>query len=100
MNPKRAFPPYRATEIPNLRVVAEERRHVEDVLRDVETLSRSGRGRHLTLQRGSLAPPAATALPTEARRDHGHLNVLAERVVDDGAEDDVRVLVGRARNHL
>ena len=36
----------------------------------------------------------------EAGRDHGDPHLVAMRVVDDGAEDDVRVLVGRARDDL
>ena len=36
----------------------------------------------------------------EAGRDHGHADVIAELLVDDGAEDDVRVLVGGARDDL
>src|SRR5256714_11616209 len=70
MNPKRASPPYRATEFPNLRVVAEERRHVQDVLGDVEALGCSRRGGHLPLEPRSLAPPPAPALAAEPRRDH------------------------------
>src|SRR2546429_3675248 len=100
MNPKRASPPYRATEFPNLRVVAEKRGYVQDVLGDVEALGCSrGRG-HLPLERGSLAPPPAPALAAEAGRDHGHLDVAAHRVVDHGPEDDVRVLIRGARDDL
>ena len=36
----------------------------------------------------------------EAGGDHRHANLVLERLVDDGAEDDVRVLVGGARDDL
>src|SRR5919106_1990721 len=39
---------------------------------------------------GLLLTPAI-----EARRDHRHAHLVAERVVDDGTEDDVRIRVGR-----
>ena len=49
-------------------------------------------GRGLRVDRG------LTAL--EAGGDHGHAHMLAHRVVDHGAEDDVGVLVGRALDDL
>src|SRR5436190_11313024 len=95
MNPKRASPLYRPGRIRNLRVVAEEGRDVEDVLGDVEPLGRGG-GRGRPIGGRSLPPATAPALPAEARGDDGDLDIAAERVVDHSAEDDVRVLVGRA----
>ena len=43
---------------------------------------------------GRLALPRAggASADAEARRDHGHPHLVLQRLVDDGAEDDVRVL--------
>ena len=46
------------------------------------------------------ARAAAAALAAEAGRDHRDAHLVAHRLVDDRAEDDVRVLVGRARHDL
>src|SRR5215211_7457832 len=44
-------------------------------------------------QRRHVAPAASSPI-SEARRDYGHRHLVALRVVDHGAEDHVRVLVG------
>ncbi len=52
---------------------------------------------------GSLDPAAAAPAPVleaEAGCDHRHPYLVAQRLVDDGAEDDVRIGVGRRRDHL
>src|SRR5919204_6092422 len=79
-------------------VVAQERRDVEYVARHVEA-SGGLDARPRRLERRLSTTPAARG-PAEARGDHGHLDLVAERIVDHGAEDDVRVLVGRARHDL
>src|SRR3984893_18979203 len=87
--------------MPNLLLrVAEERRNLEHVVRDLE-VARGGPRRGGLAERSlrSLTTPAA-ALATEARRDHGHPHLAAERIVDHGAEDDGGGLVGRARDDL
>ena len=43
--------------------------------------------------RSRLAAPATPALAAEPGCDHGDLDLVAERLVDHGAEDDVGVLV-------
>src|SRR5215210_443894 len=81
-------------------LVAEERRHVE-LLRGVEALPGGRRGhRRLTIWPWSLAASAAPTLTAEPRRDDGNLDLSAGRVVDHGAEDDVRVLVRCAGHDL
>src|SRR5438093_9880422 len=101
MNPKRASPPYRVAAGPKPRLfVAEKRGDVQDVRRDLEAARRglaagAGNGGHRR-----LAAPAAPAAASETGGDHRHAHLVAERVVDHGAEDDVRVLVGGARDDL
>ena len=49
---------------------------------------------------GSALVRAAAAPAAEAGGDHGDAHLVAHRVVDHGAEDDVRVHVGCARHDL
>ena len=48
----------------------------------------------------SGGPRPAAALGAEAGGDHRHPHLVLQLVVDHRAEDDVRVLVGRAGDHL
>src|SRR5260221_3422693 len=76
-------------------VLAQEGRDFEHVVRNVEARLRRRRLALLLLVRGEdggLLPPLA--VPAEARRDDRDAHLIAERVVDDRAEDDIRVLVG------
>src|SRR5206468_10447693 len=68
-----------------------------DLVRDLEALARRSALRRLLQRRAELAAPPA-ALRAEARGDHRHAHLVFERRVDDGAEDDVRVLV-RSEEH-
>ena len=84
----RSAPPYFAA----LRV-SEEGRNVEQLVRNVEAFGpgrrRSG-GSAPALASRNRGPPAGTA---EAGRDHRHAYLFRHRVVDDGAEDDVRIRI-------
>src|SRR5438270_8277257 len=80
--------------------ILEERGDVDLVVADLE------RGALIVVHRHvAVAPGSARGLPRRARpgipvieagRDHGHPDLVAHPVVDHRAEDDVRVLVGRA----
>src|SRR5688572_13025880 len=72
---------------------AEERGDFENVRRDVEAL-----GGCLALA-GLLAALAPVRL-VEAGGDDGHAHLAAHRLVDDSAEDHVRVEIRRARDDL
>ena len=50
--------------------------------------------------RGRGLDAAAARPAAEAGRDHGHAHLVAHRLVDHGAEDDVRVRVGVTRDDL
>src|SRR5215213_5990201 len=80
-------------------LLAEERRHFEHVLRNVEAVLGLRPRLRLGLldSRPPLAPVRARA---EACGDHRHAHLVLERLVDHGAEDDIRVLVGGARDDL
>src|SRR5262245_59803185 len=82
--------------------VAQEGRDLEHVFWHLEPALVPRRRTPLAgLFRGTLLAPAAPiALRTEAGRDHGHADLVLRALVDHGAEDDVRVLVGRARHDL
>ena len=54
-------------------------------------------GEPLSAARGTSA---AAPLGAESGRDHRHAHLITELIVDHGAEDDVRVLVGRAGDDL
>src|SRR5579884_3848978 len=75
--------------------VPEERRDVERVA-DVE-LRRTRSDPRAFAHGGARAP---TPLCPEAGGDHRHPHLVLQLVVDDGAEDHVRVLVGGARHDL
>src|SRR5919197_1559463 len=51
----------------------------------------------LRLELRRLAAFAPARLAAESRGDHRDLHLVTEGVVDDGSEDDVRVLVGGTR---
>src|SRR5438105_15066285 len=98
----RTFRKSRGTKPVALRV-AQKRRNFEDVVRDVEAFASGG----LRLFAGKLfglrgLRRASPALPVSAEPscDHGDADLVLERFVDDGAEDDVRILVGRPGYHL
>ena len=64
--------------------------------------ARGGRGRP-SRRRGGRAPTrarAAARAAVEAGRDHGHADLVLQRLVDHRAEDDVGVLVGRRGDDL
>src|SRR5262245_36184280 len=76
-------------------VLFQEARDVDLVDRRAHGLAaRPGAARHGGLE---PAPPRSRA---EARRDHGHLHLVAHVLVDDGAEDHVRVGISVTRHHL
>src|SRR6266446_3587826 len=98
----RTFRNSRGTKPVALRV-AQERRNFQDVVRAVEAFVSNG----LRLFGGDLLGlgglcRAAPARPVWAEPgcDHGHPHLVLERLVDDGAEDDVRILVCRPGDHL
>src|SRR3954451_12789448 len=75
--------------------VAQERWHFEHVLGHVETARRRaalalGARRLARRRRRGGSPPRAPAV-TESGRDHRDPHLVLQRVVDHGAEDDVRV---------
>src|SRR6476659_6742099 len=74
--------------------VAKEGRHVEPVLAGL--LRGSRRDGDGCLRSGAPAP----ALPAESGGDDRDAHLVAHRLVDHRAEDDVRVLVGGARHDL
>src|SRR3954471_6545123 len=83
--------------------VAQERRHLEDLVRDLEALRRhlARSARLAVLLDRLLGPPlAAKAGGPEAGRDHGDAHLVTEGLVDNRTEDDVRVLVGGGRDDL
>src|SRR5471032_411092 len=89
-----------AGRFPRLRglgVAAKERRHVERLGGGLELGARPRAGRARLFSRTRRTP---AALLTEARRDHSHPDLVLLAVGDHGAEDDIRVLVGRARDDL
>src|SRR6478735_5964492 len=74
--------PRRAHSEPRSRPVAQEGLDVEVVV-DLELPQRRAVARALGL------PVARGRLALEPGRDHGHPQLVAERLVDGGAEDDV-----------
>src|SRR3954470_22880950 len=86
---------------------AQERRDVDLVVRDLErgplavVDARTAIGRPRTAARAACAgAEAAAARAVEARGDHRDADLVAELLVDDRAEDDVRVRVGRGVDEL
>src|SRR5439155_15268316 len=80
---------------------------VEVVVVEVEVVVGAAQGRLFLLEAERLrahvagAPAVALALvPVEAGGDDGDTDFVAERVVDDGAEDDVGVRVRRLADDL
>src|SRR5919198_1374071 len=80
-------------------VVAQEGRPLEHLFGALEALSRRDPLGRL-LHRHAGLPAAPPALGAEAGRDDRHAHLVLEALVDDGAEDDVRVLVGGAGDDL
>src|SRR4051794_14766885 len=85
---------------------AQERRDVDLVVRDLERGPLAVVDARAAVRRpraprcaGARAEPAA-ARAVEARGDHRDADVVAELLVDDRAEDDVRVGVGRGVDEL
>src|SRR5207244_10376212 len=72
---------------------AQEGRHVEPVLGLLGACCRDGD--LWFCSRPAAAPPSA-----ESGRDDGDAYLVSHCVVDDGAEDDVRIHVRRARHDL
>src|SRR5262249_2655248 len=83
--------PERRSGRPRGLLLAEERRHVERLLGHLEAAAGNGRRRNRSLDGGARAPAPAGA--AEPGRDDRHPDLVAERLVDHRAEDDVRVLV-------
>src|SRR4051794_29850359 len=81
-------PGSKPTVEPDRLLVAQEARHVEHVLRALEPFF-ARRDRLLAQdRRRRLRTPASPAVAAEPCRDHRHGDLVALRVVDDGAEDD------------
>src|SRR3954470_10342510 len=85
---------------------AQEGRDVDLVVRDLErgplavVDARAAVGRARAAGRAPAGGEAAAARAVEARGDHRHADLVAELLVDDGAEDDVRVGVRRRVDQL
>src|SRR5438552_6101340 len=83
--------------------VAQKRRNFQDVVRDVEAFVSSGLrlfGGELLGLGGLRRAPPARPVGAEPGCDHRHAHLVVERLVDDCAEDDVRILVRRPGDHL
>src|SRR5207244_12185753 len=79
--------------------IAEEGRGLE-LVPDLETRHSGLLAAERRFYRVAPPAPAGCAAAPEAGRDHRYAHLVTEPVVDHGAENDVRVLVGRARHHL
>src|SRR5438874_3397790 len=83
--------------------VAQERGNFQDVVRDVEAFVSSGLrlfGCDLLGLGGLCGAPPASPVRAEPRCDHGDTHLVLQRLVDDGAEDDVGILIGRPGDDL
>src|SRR3954463_12436320 len=90
-------------------LVLEERRNVDLVFRDLERRALTVVHRDVAAVPRALAAPGLSALSieesaaaplVEARCDHGDSHLVGQALVDDGAEDDVGVVVGSALDDL
>src|SRR5450755_1842586 len=84
--------------------VLQERGDVDLVVADLERRALPVVHRHVAIPAGSTRAlaraPGARDPVVEASRDHRHPYLVAERIVDHGPEDHVRVRVGRALDDL
>src|SRR4051812_26769263 len=97
VNPLRAPVLYRTpcgAKPQGLLFVAEERGHVKRLVRDLERGGAGARDGWRRDRRVADRGAPASAVAAEAGRDDRDPYLAAEGVVDDRAEDDVRVLVG------
>src|SRR4051794_11652937 len=87
-------------------VLAEELRDGDVVVGDLErgplavVGARAPGGGPRAARGGAAGAGAAAAGAIEARRDHRDADLVAELLVDDGAEDDVRVRIGGGVDEL
>src|SRR6185503_19606833 len=93
LDPKRlAWRSHRPPSVWQVLPAAQERRHFENVRRDVEA---AAHGLALAVEREILAlAPLTAERPVETRRDHRHAHLPVHALVDDSAEDDVGVEIG------